>query len=504
MQEYLAGRGDSSLVETYCRLDKGRAFKLKSFHIPDLSKEIITTLLQAEGGAGILLYGKAGTGKTEFARAVIRDAGKQPIILQYGEDGSNAERLLALKVAVKTAAAQEGSVLIADEADIILNLAKHKEGLNKGWINDFLDGLEVKIIWITNRVFETEESTLRRFAYSVHFKGWSYHQRVGIWKTLKKGHPLSTWICTDLIKELAAKYPVETAGIRSALDTLKEIVPKKGADKARVKTVLSDLLARHAEVTGNDSRASKISPLSPRYDVSALNTDCDPDALVDGLKALTGGRQMAALAEGENMCLLFHGVPGTGKTEFAKFLASELRLNLLVKRASDLVSMWLGETEKNIRRAFDEGVRDNAVLFVDEADTFFTERATAHRSYEVGRTNEFLTQMENHKGVLVCCTNLLANLDKASLRRFQWKVEFRPLTYEGKITLYRKYFPGNLSPARKARLRRISGLTPGDFKAVWHRHRFADRMTLNPDTLIGELEREAEYKTGLIAERIGF
>ena len=112
--------------------------------------------------------------------------------------------------------------------------------------------------------------------------------------------------------------------------------------------------------------------------------------------------------------------------------------------------------------------------------------------------------MENHKGVLICCTNLLGNLDNASLRRFHWKVEFRPLTGEGKITLCRKYFPGSLSPARKDRLGRISGLTPGDFKAVWQRHRFAGPDSLHPDKVITELEREAGFKSGLISRKMGF
>jgi SpoVK/Ycf46/Vps4 family AAA+-type ATPase len=138
------------------------------------------------------------------------------------------------------------------------------------------------------------------------------------------------------------------------------------------------------------------------------------------------------LQEG-NVNLLFWGRPGTGKTEMAKYLADQLGLELMLKRASDLISMWVGKTEKLIREAFAEAERDSAILFIDEADSFFINRQAARHSWEISQTNELLTQMENHKGILICCTNLLEHLDQAVLRRFVWKIHFQPLTADGKL-----------------------------------------------------------------------
>ena len=169
----------------------------------------------------------------------------------------------------------------------------------------------------------------------------------------------------------------------------------------------------------------------------------------------------------------------------------------MLKRASDLISMWVGKTEENIREAFEEAEKDNAVLFIDEADSFFINRQTAARSWEVSQTNELLTQMENYKGILICCTNLLDHLDSAVLRRFAWKIQFQPLTDEGKIRVCSKFFPElALDETAKQRLTAIAGLTPGQIKAVWQKHRFIPASQIQPGLIIAALENEARYEKG--------
>ena len=197
--------------------------------------------------------------------------------------------------------------------------------------------------------------------------------------------------------------------------------------------------------------------------------------------------------------LLFWGLPGTGKTAFAQYLAQKLGQELLIKRASDLLSMWVGGTEQNIRNAFEEAGRENAILFLDEADSFFIDRQTARHSWESTQTNELLTQMENHHGILICCTNLLEDLDHAAIRRFSWKVKFLPLTAKGKVQLFRKYFlkPGDELPMDlQTRIELIPELTPGDIKAVWRRHGLEAGNTTDREKIVAALEEEVAYKKG--------
>ncbi|MFH1708724.1 MAG: AAA family ATPase [Planctomycetota bacterium] len=149
--EYLDGPGDVSLVETYSRRDSGCVFPLPSFNVKPENATVVTRLLAGQGRCHILLHGRSDTGKTEFARAAVRAAGRRTFFLQYGGKGTPADRQLALIVAINTVAHQPDGVLVVDEADTFLG--RHAGGLtdptiDKGWLNDFLDRSSVRVIWI--------------------------------------------------------------------------------------------------------------------------------------------------------------------------------------------------------------------------------------------------------------------------------------------------------------------------------------------------------------------
>ena len=111
---------------------------------------------------------------------------------------------------------------------------------------------------------------------------------------------------------------------------------------------------------------------------------------------------------------------------------------MLVRRASDLLSKWLGDSEKNIARMFAEARQQDAVLVLDEADSFLADRRGAQHSWEVTQVNELLTQMEAFDGIFVCTTNLMDRLDAASLRRFAFKVKFDFLTADQRWAMFRQ------------------------------------------------------------------
>ncbi|MDI6790524.1 MAG: AAA family ATPase [Thermodesulfobacteriota bacterium] len=507
--EYLSGMTDTPLAEKYCRTDTGTTYAVGSFNIPEAKINIIRSLLSSTMPCHILLYGEAGTGKTEFARAVVAVCRKQAFFVQYGEDGDVSARRLALHAATATVPPDRG-VLIVDEADTLLNtrymFLTTRDTMEKGWLNDFFDHVRTKVIWITNERQFMETSLLRRFSYSLHFKKFTGRERENVWINLTAKHPLKRFLTRDDIRKLAAKYEVNAAGIASALDAVKSILSPKNADEKTVREMLEELLTRHEELIGQGFKRP-LNSLTNRYDISALNVDVEINLLLQAARAFAGRDSEKAQEERGSLNLLFWGRPGTGKTEFVKYLAAELGMPLIIKRASELVSMWLGETEKNIRDAFDEAEREKAVLFLDEADSFFINRESAHRSWEVSQTNELLTQMENYRGILICCTNLLYNLDKAAMRRFQWKVEFKPLTREGRVSLYQKYFGTarrRLTPEQKGRITDINNLTPGDIKAVWQRYRFSSGKAVSHDNIIGAIEKEVEYRGESPKPKIGF
>src|SRR5262249_49163191 len=120
------------------------------------------------------------------------------------------------------------------------------------------------------------------------------------------------------------------------------------------------------------------------------------------------------------ICL--YGPPGTGKTAYGRHVAESLDRPLLVKRASDILSPYVGEAERNIARMFHEARLEGAVLLLDEADSLLRDRRGAVRAWEVTQVNEMLTQMEAFEGIFIASTNLIDSLDEAAMRRFDARV----------------------------------------------------------------------------------
>jgi SpoVK/Ycf46/Vps4 family AAA+-type ATPase len=127
----------------------------------------------------------------------------------------------------------------------------------------------------------------------------------------------------------------------------------------------------------------------------------------------------------ENLNIFLYGPPGTGKSAYAKHIARDiLGRDLLVKRASDILGGIVGDTERNIREMFREAEQGDAILFIDEADSFFENRSNAKNHWEVTLVNEFICQMDAFNGMLIAATNYENVLDWAIRRRFQLKLAF--------------------------------------------------------------------------------
>jgi SpoVK/Ycf46/Vps4 family AAA+-type ATPase len=133
------------------------------------------------------------------------------------------------------------------------------------------------------------------------------------------------------------------------------------------------------------------------------------------------------LSLGKGLNVLFSGPPGTGKTMAAEVIASELGLDLYKIDLSQVVSKYIGETEKNLDRIFAAAEDANAILFFDEADALFGKRSEvkdAHDRYANIEVGYLLQKMEEYEGIAILATNLRSHLDDAFVRRMQVMVEF--------------------------------------------------------------------------------
>ena len=218
---------------------------------------------------------------------------------------------------------------------------------------------------------------------------------------------------------------------------------------------------------------------SAKFDPALIRADTDPARLAERL-AGSGLRHFS-------LCL--QGPPGTGKSAFVHHLAERLGLEVVQKRASDLMSTWVGETEKLIAKAFAEARDSEAFLVFDEADSLLADRRFAVRNWEVSQVNEMLTWMESHPLPFACTTNFGEHLDPAALRRFTFKIALDYLSAEQATAAFRAYFA--LTPP--AAVADLAVLTPGDFALVRRKAELLDYLR-DPQELAKMLRMECEAK----------
>ena len=169
----------------------------------------------------------------------------------------------------------------------------------------------------------------------------------------------------------------------------------------------------------------------------------------------------------------------------------------MARPASDLLSAWNGETERNLAALFRDGDPRQTVLLLDEVDSFLTARRAARQAWERTQVNELLQQMERYPGIFIAATNLMSGLDPAALRRFDFKLHFRALTPAQRRALFAREALGDDQapvPAALARpLDALNGLTPGDFATVCRQRELLGEA-LSPEQFLRRLAGEWRMK----------
>ena len=321
-------------------------------------------------------------------------------------------------------------------------------------------------LWTMNDARQVSGTVLRRFMAAVEMRLPSPAVRQRIWARLLDMNGIEARM--DDVRRLAATLeatPGVAAGITAAARLAGGGIP---AVHRGVRS-LSRLL--------QCDRPPQAVP--ERFDLSLVRADVDPVVLAD---RLTNSRECRF-----SLCL--QGPPGTGKSALVRYLAERLGLEVMQKRASDLLSKWVGDTEKRIADAFAEARASGAFLVFDEADSLLADRRFAERTWEVSQVNEMLTWTENHPLPFACTTNLVDRLDPATLRRFVFKIALDYLTPEQAATAFRRYF-GLAAPAPLASL---ATLTPGDFAVVRRKAEVLGQLE-DPQALIAMLRAECDAK----------
>lgn len=165
--------------------------------------------------------------------------------------------------------------------------------------------------------------------------------------------------------------------------------------------------------------------LDTNYNIEYINIKHnDPKDIVDKLKTFYQNYPK------DTINILLNGNSGTGKSQYAAYIANKCNKKLITIVGSNILDMWVGESEKKINRIF-TSLTNNDILLIEEADALFTSRENlGHRMHDKALVNEFLAHLERYKGTLIITTNYLRDIDKAFLRRFNLKLEFLDIKRE--------------------------------------------------------------------------
>ena len=511
MREY---RDQAELMAVFTRPSSKSPLDMADFSYVAQDTQVLCTLLRhavarKAAGINVLLYGPPGTGKTELAKVVAQAAGLELFEVEYADRDGNSlsgrDRYRSLQIAQVFLKGSDQAALLFDEVeDVFPPISSEAAQLlaradqvaaptagsvsGKAWVNQILESNNVPTIWVTNRIEQIDPAFRRRFAYHLELKSPPPGAREGLVRKTLEGVAVSE----QFVEKLAARKGLTPAQIRTAVrfaDLVGAVGNPKTACAAHLAPeVLIERQLRNADLAlGTRADAGAARAMVTHYDLSMLHVECrfELPRVVQALRARGHGS------------LCFYGPPGTGKTALGEHIAQALGKPLLVKQASDLMSKYVGETEQQMAAMFREAEAEKAVLLLDEADSFLQDRRGAQRTYEVTEVNEMLQGMERFDGIFICTTNLLESLDRAALRRFTFKIRFKPLGRSQRETMFQVEALGGdasrMNEEMRARLALLDQLCPGDFAAVKRQSVILDAQ-LEPLEFLEQLEAEHRIK----------
>jgi DNA replication protein DnaC len=410
------------------------AVSLDELVLPEAFRRQLSQLVEhaRTDGANLVLYcqGPYGVGKRTAATACCQALGGALLVVDGKRlAASNVEEFATLAHLIDREARLQGALLYWEDFDILLADEKQAHLATLLLILEAHPGPT----FLSGATTWEPVDALRGVTFvRLHFPQPGHQERLHLWRAALAGDATITLDPAVDPAALANKFRLSGGQIRDAAATARNLALAR--TPAAPKVTQADLHAA-CRLHSNRRLAELAQKIAPHYTWDDIVLPADQMAQLREVYNQVQHRALvydtwgfdAKLAMGKGLSILFAGPPGTGKTMAADVLAGALGLDLYKIDLSTVVSKYIGETEKNLARIFDEARTSNAILFFDEADALFGKRTQvrdAHDRYANVEISYLLQKMEEYEGVVVLATNLRKNLDEAFVRRLHVTLEF--------------------------------------------------------------------------------
>lgn len=411
-----------------------------------------TRIISAERGEQLWLVGERSIGKKFLAEKLALSIQKEGLYL-------NLEKVFSYPTESATALVTDLVIhsLLGNYLVCVHNIPKENERKTTSFLEYLHEKIPFFVVCAQEKLAVSEESRL-----VLNLRDWDTTSTVAFWYYVTEGLPLSPEI---LFQDMANRYALSPGQIESVVQTA--IICGFGEEEITkehliygVKQLKQHVLGEYAQLIESPFSWDDL-VLDPPLQ-QQLEMICTQVRLKDIVGEQWGFFEK--LPYGRGISALFHGPPGTGKTMTAQALANNLGLDLFRIDSSQLISKYIGETQKNIAKLFDRAKKINAILFFDEADALFSKRSAvndANDKHANAETALLLQRFESYDGIVILASNHMNNMDAAFQRRIKFILKFELPNATMREEIWRKCIP---TKAQTGKL---------DFEKLAEEHEFA-------------------------------
>jgi hypothetical protein len=388
-----------------------------------------------------IIQGERGSGRRALADLICTGLGRTPVIIDI-DDPDEEDVVSVIRKGFSRAAIRSAPIIVEGYDASVEEAGREKV---RAVLCRAIENFSGPAI-LCSRGLVHLKGRMQARSTVIEIPAADYAVRRRIWQEIL-GSKIDSKSGDGIASEIAARFRLTPGRMMYAYTSARSMAALDGREKPGVEDIYR--ACRMESVRSLSSLAKRIEP-QRRLEEVVL-----PPERMEQLREVEshirnrsrvyvdwGFQKKLSLGRGLNV--LFSGSSGTGKTMAAEALAREIGLDLYKIDLSSVVSKYIGETEKNLKRIFDEAEESNAILFFDEADALFGKRSDvkdAHDRYANVEISYLLQKMEEHEGIVILATNLSRNMDEAFLRRMQFVVEFPFPEEDCRLLIWRSLLP---------------------------------------------------------------